>query len=249
MNTDIEISDWRGIQMAYRKGSVDEQVIKDTIYDDIFFKGVPEYVSKPNDVIIDVGAHIGAFSVMAAMRIPKGRVYSIEPSQKSYELLLQNIGLNQLGTITPIKSALFDRKGEIKLFHDVEQGNWGHSIIKEFSLEGEIVQCDTLQNFFADNDIRKCDFMKFNCEGAEFCILLSTPIETLKKVSVILILYHCDIEKKYTLNELTSHLKKADFIIIKRFQFGDRGWIIGHRNLFLHIILSLKHWIKKLVRL
>jgi FkbM family methyltransferase len=247
MKSTIKTSQWGGIKMAYRQGSVDEQVIRETIEDDMFFKGAPEYVIKQNDTIIDVGAHIGAFSVLAAKRIPNGKIYAIEPSQESYTILEQNIRMNGFSNIICFKRALYDRKGEIKLFYDNQHGNWGHSIVKEFSSEGEIVQCDTLQNFFADNDIKACGFMKFNCEGAEFSILLSTPFETLKKISVILILYHCDIEKKYSLSELTSHLRKADFIIVKRFQFGDRGWMVAHRSFLRHLILSTKHAIKRLL--
>jgi FkbM family methyltransferase len=243
----IVITEYNGIRMAYRLGSVDEQVICDTIVDDIFFKGTPEYVPKSDDILIDVGAHIGAFSILAATRVPYGRIYAIEPSQESFELLEQNVQLNRCSNIIPIKKALHDRKGEIKLFHDIELGNWGHSIVKEFSTEGEMVQCDTLERFFVENRIQVCNFIKFNCEGAEFSILLSAPIATLKKIENILILYHCDLETKYGLDELAQHLKKANFILVKRFQFGERGWIIGHRNLLRHVLLSTKHRIKKLI--
>ena len=63
----IQIKEHSTFRMAFRAGSVDEQVIKDTFVDDMFFKGVPEYSPKGDDVIIDVGAHIGAFTVQAAM--------------------------------------------------------------------------------------------------------------------------------------------------------------------------------------
>ncbi len=245
--TDTNISEYGGITMVYRANSVDENVIKDTLNDDIFYKGAPEYVPKKNDVIIDVGAHIGAFSVLASKRSPNARIYAIEPALESYQLLEQNIKLNKCDNVIPTKKALHNQRGEVKLFHDIEHGNWGHSIVKEFSPEGEIVHCETLEDFIKENKIDQCDFIKFNCEGAEFGIILSTSIETLKRIKTMLILYHCDLVKNHDLNELTTHLRKANFLIVKRFQFGERGWLIVHRNFLRHILLNTKHLIKRIL--
>ncbi|HMG93399.1 MAG TPA: FkbM family methyltransferase [Chryseolinea sp.] len=235
--------------MAFREGSVDEQVIKDTLEADIFFKGVPEYSPKEDDVVIDVGAHIGAFSVQAARRIFRSKIYAIEPSDESYELLLKNIAFNECENVFPFKIGLSDQTGQVRLFHDVENGNWGHSIVKEFSDEYEEIDCDTLGNFLATNGIQKCNFIKFNCEGAEFKVILSTPIEVMRKIETMLILYHSDLETKYSLNELISHLKAAEFLISKRFQFGDRGWIVAHRSITRHCYLKVKHWIKNTLKI
>jgi FkbM family methyltransferase len=245
----IQTKEHNTFTMAFRAGSVDEQVIKDTLHDDMFFKGVPEYLPKKNDVIIDVGAHIGAFAVQAATRISRSTIYAIEPSDESYELLKKNIVLNKCENVFPFKIGLNDKPGRVRLFHDVEHGNWGHSIVKQFSDEYEEINCDTLANFLATNGIQKCNFIKFNCEGAEFKILLSTPIEVMRKIETMLILYHSDLERKYSLNELISHLKAAEFLISKRFQFGERGWIVAHRSITRLYYLSAKHWIKNILKI
>jgi len=247
--SEIQISDYKGIKIAYRSNTVDENVIHDTINDDLFFKGVPEYVRKDDDVIIDVGAHIGAFSLLAATYVPNGRIYAIEPSVESFQLLQKNIKLNNLTNVEPINFALYTRTGEIMLYHDIDHGNWGHSIVKEFSPKGEMVSCDTLENFFTSKNLSKCDFIKFNCEGAEFGIILSTPLEILKKIDTMLILYHSDLEKNFKLKDLISHLRNADFLIVKRFQYGERGWVIAHRSLLRHFKLSVKHFIKNILKM
>ena len=135
----VHIIERMNVKLAFRAGSVDEQVIKDTLEDDIFFKGVPEYLPRQNDIIVDVGAHIGAFSVQAGQRFPQSTVYAIEPSHDSYELLLKNIGLNNCKNIFPYKVGLSAQAGVVKLYHDIEHGNWGHSIVKQLSSEFELI--------------------------------------------------------------------------------------------------------------
>jgi len=57
---------------------------------------IPE---KPN--IVDVGAHIGAFSIYAATKYPHARIYSYEPDPQNYEKLIKNIELNNTQNIIP----------------------------------------------------------------------------------------------------------------------------------------------------
>ncbi len=74
--------------------------------------------------------------------------------------------------------------------------------------------------------------MKFNCEGAEFKILLSTPVALLEKVDKILILYHLDLANDMSTEPLISHLKSAGFYTEIRQERGDkeRGWLIAVRG-------------------
>jgi len=44
----------------------------------------------PNSVVVDVGAHIGSFSINCAIR-GASKIYAFEPLQDNYELLLRNI--------------------------------------------------------------------------------------------------------------------------------------------------------------
>jgi hypothetical protein len=161
------------------------------------------------------------------------------------------VEINKITNIKIFKSALSDHVGETKLFYDLENGNWGHSITRNFSSEGEIVKMDTLANFFQINNIKKCDFIKFNCEGAEFGILLSCPIEVLKKVKNMLVLYHLDLISNYTLEELIKHLQSAGFYTEIRQKSYDekRGWLIVMRKTKLqtYIFIGLSR-IKSLVK-
>ena len=49
-----------------------------------------------SDIIIDVGANIGAFSILFAKLYPFIKVYAVEPVAETYIKLCQNIKLSQL---------------------------------------------------------------------------------------------------------------------------------------------------------
>src|SRR6266581_833576 len=59
----LAIGSFGGFEIAYRKNTADESVIADSFENDIFFSGVPEYQPEEGHVIIDIGAHIGTFSL------------------------------------------------------------------------------------------------------------------------------------------------------------------------------------------
>jgi len=231
------------LKVYYRKGTSDESVIKETFFDQIFQIGFPEYIPKPDHIVIDIGAHIGTYSLLLSQILTAGMVHAFEPCEETYVHLEKNITGNNIKNIKAHKIALTDSIGETKLYYDTENGNWGHSIVKELSSFGEIVKTDTLSSFFETNKIENCDYIKFNCEGAEFKILLSTPVEVLKKVQNMLVLYHLDLTSEYTIKQLIDHLKKAGFYteIRQKRDDGKRGWLIVIRaSAFKKIGLTLK---------
>jgi hypothetical protein len=81
-----------------------------------------------------------------------------------------------------------------------------------------------------DHRISKLDFVKFNCEGAEFPIILRTPADVLARINNMLIVYHLDIAQGYSLNALVVYLNDSGFKTEFRFQTDDRGWIMATRQ-------------------
>ncbi|MEO7768245.1 MAG: FkbM family methyltransferase, partial [Ferruginibacter sp.] len=67
----------------------------------------------PGSIVIDIGANIGVFSLYAA-RCGAKKVYAFEPNKKSYEILLNNIKVNNLEKIIiPFNLAVGSSDGEI----------------------------------------------------------------------------------------------------------------------------------------
>ncbi|MBV6397074.1 MAG: hypothetical protein HFACDABA_02679 [Anaerolineales bacterium] len=224
----LAIGDFDGYQIAYRKGTADELVAKHSFGNDIFFSGVPEYRPAEDHIIIEVGAHIGTFSILAASKVKRGHVYAIEASADSANYLRVNAALNHCDNLSVHQLALADREGALELYHDT--GTWGHSTVKAYSQASETVRATTLSAFIKSNHIERCDFIKFNCEGAEFPILMSATAEVLQNIKMMLILFHCDLWAKNTELDLIAHLEEAGFKCVVRNQIGGRGWIVAENR-------------------
>jgi len=70
-----------------------------------------------SDVVIDIGAHIGAFSVWAARQATRGRIFAFEPNEENYGLLEENKKLNDLTNLQIFKLAVSNKAGEAVLFN------------------------------------------------------------------------------------------------------------------------------------
>ena len=73
---------------------------------------------RPGDLFIDVGAHIGYFTLLAStLAGPSGRVMSFEPEEKNHAALLNHLKLNQSTNIEPYRWALSASTGVTELYH------------------------------------------------------------------------------------------------------------------------------------
>lgn len=124
-------------------------------------------------VVVDIGAFIGGISILCAKR--GAIVYCAEPSKDNFELLKKNIGLNRLkGKINATRVAL--GKGKTRLL-DINYTNRASNVLQGLDNSAryvdatEEVETQTLKEFFIKNNIKKCDILKLDCEGAEIEVL------------------------------------------------------------------------------
>ncbi|HEX6028665.1 MAG TPA: FkbM family methyltransferase, partial [Nitrososphaeraceae archaeon] len=65
---------------------------------------------KEEDVVVDIGAHIGRYTIIASKRVgANGKVVAIEADPSNFELLNRNIKLNQLTNVIPLNYAAFSK--------------------------------------------------------------------------------------------------------------------------------------------
>lgn len=105
---------------------------------------------RPSDIVLDIGACIGAFSLNICNRV--SHVYAVEPVMT--DTLIKNIEFNRADNITVFECALGSGESVIE---------WrGHSkTISALSLEDIIKLCG-----------KHIDFIKCDCEGGEWCMTL-----------------------------------------------------------------------------
>lgn len=224
----LRLNSQMGFTMAYRPDSSDVEVLSHSFENDIFLQGVPEYLPQSSHTVLDVGAHIGDFSLLVSRRV--ARVYSIEARRETFALLKTNLFLNNANNVVADHVALSDKNGFCRLYLATEGESWGDSTTFDFKGAAESVSSVTLERYLFERNIPRVDFVKFNCEGAEFPILMSADQLTLSRFEKMLILYHCDLVSGASERMLHEKLGQCGFTTSTRNQSEDRGWMIATRS-------------------
>jgi len=192
------------------------------IYDDARF------TIREGDTILDIGAHIGVFSVRAARLAHRGHVYAFEPSSKNYAMLIKNLQLNGLDNLHVENFAVSDKSGAIPFYIPANNGVMG-SLFHNSSRFTEMVQVTTLADIIAKHRIEQIDLLKIDVEGSEYDILLNCPEEVLMKVQHAVIEYHELDGKNLRQEELVNLLTSYGFnVVVKRGAFSIVDWFGGN---------------------
>ena len=145
---------------------------------------------KPGMAVIDVGAHVGYYSLLAARLVGStGRVYSFEPEPSNHELLLGNIDRNEYRNIMAVRKAVSSSVGSTTLFLTALD-NGRHSAYQH-ELPGRgitEVETTTIDAFLEDEGWPKIDLVKVDVEGAEKDVLRGMGLLLEKSPSLILIM-------------------------------------------------------------
>jgi FkbM family methyltransferase len=129
---------------------------------------------KPGDIVFDVGANLGIFTLLFSQLIgTAGRVHAFEPNPTVMGYLRAAISRKSAGNVTLNQTALGQQTGIITLkVPDENQG--GGSIIKwrdAADIPGVDVPLTRLDDYVAKNGVTKIDFLKVDTEGAELEVL------------------------------------------------------------------------------
>lgn len=147
-----------------------------------------EYIG--NKDIIDAGAYIGDSS-LAFTKLTLHAVHAFEPFEESYNKMLENIKLNDVENIVPVKASLSDINGEEKIYlrGDNVQGITSDESVRHYD-KSFTVETMTIDKYVQDNDLN-VGFIKVDVEGAEQR-LLNGAVETIKSQKPLLVLsiYH-----------------------------------------------------------
>ncbi|MBC7225788.1 MAG: FkbM family methyltransferase [Thermoflexales bacterium] len=162
--------------------------------------------------VVDIGAGLGDFAILIARENPHSHIYAYEPFPDSYQLLEENIALNNVYNISSFQVAVGARNEKVRLFAKGEAVQ--HTILLEGHSDDSIpyteVQGVTLNDAFAINGIERCDFLKMDCEGCEFDVLFGTSPTTLERISRICLEYH-DGFTRFTHTDLIGYLHQYGF--------------------------------------
>ena len=169
------------------------------------------FAIEDDDCVIDIGAHIGAFTVFAAKQAAHGQIYAYEPYTENFELLKENILLNGLTNVHVFNLGVGGQNERAKLYVDTTN-NAGHSMFNATDNSTEI-QLTSLSSLFENNKLERCNFLKIDCEGAEYEILFSATEAILKKIDSIAMEYHDGMYRKKDVNDMVALLSDNGFTV------------------------------------
>ena len=149
-----------------------------------------DYMKLNEGVFLDVGAHIGKYTVrIGKMLKNNGKVVALEPEKYNFSLLNKNVHLNNLNNVVSINKGAFFRKDTLSFYVTGNDAEGEHSLLKRSNTFNETkVDVDTLDNIVSELQLNRVDLIKIDVEGVE--------AEVLKGAKGILEKYHpkCIIE-------------------------------------------------------
>jgi len=134
--------------------------------------------AKAGDVVVDVGANIGYYTVLLADKVGKnGKVYAFEPDKINFEILIKNISENNLENVVAVNAAV-GSKSETKILYRSEENLGDHKLFKPTlpslkkggkteiisKKDSEIVKIIKLDDYLENI---KIDLMKIDTQGWE----------------------------------------------------------------------------------
>ena len=215
-----------GIKFLIRTKTNDRLVFNEVLFYNLYLK---KFNIKEDDIIIDIGGHIGFFAITASKMAKKGKVYCFEPLEENFNLLRKNREINNAQNLFIFQKAISNKKRK-DFFYFNKLNYAGGSLIKINNGEKRAIYSDTLKNIIKKNNLKKIDFLKMDCEGKEFEILFKSPKEVLAKIQKISFEYH-NFDHKNNMGTLATFLKKQGFkVFIGEKNFRNLGMIYAIRK-------------------
>ena len=189
------------------------------------------------DVVFDIGANIGAFTVPLSKKVGKfGEVYAFEPQKLIYDILQDNVNKNNLNNTRVYNVGVGEKEEELEL-NDIDYSKVGNFGGVSFKYESSTFTKNIknkkykvrLTNLDQLIEIKKCNFIKMDVELMELDILKGGR-KFLKKFRPILWIEN---HQSYP-NKINKFLLKNDYNAywVNSRIFNKSNFFINENNYF-----------------
>jgi len=178
--------------------------------------------------VVDIGAHIGLFSIFASRTLHARRIISVEPDPANFKLLSKNISANHVEGATLVMAAIADESGERRIYTN-PSNTGGHSFYPR-GASSRPVTTVSLMELFKSLRVSECSLLKMDCEGAEMGVLENSPDELLRSLSAISLEYHLDAYLPERLEKFQKKMEGLGFILEVRSTSKTLGILRGVRR-------------------
>jgi len=160
----------------------------------------------PAPVVVDIGGHVGCFSLAVAQQAPGARVAAYEASPSTAAYLVRNVAANALGDRVSAHATAVAATAGFLEFADNDGGSALNGLTAPVGAELIKVPCITVAEAFASAG-GAVDVVKIDTEGAEYDLVLGSSPETWSSVRRVVLEYH-DVPG-HTWGELESFFARA----------------------------------------
>lgn len=124
-------------------------------------------------VVVDVGAHLGFFSIPLASILHKPTIYALEPVSVAFNLLRKNT--KEIDSIKIFQIGLGDKTQKVTIYYNPKLLMYSSLFLERFKWDNkphkETIDLQTLDSFCKENNITEVNLLKIDAEGAEERIL------------------------------------------------------------------------------
>ncbi len=185
------------------------------------------------DVVFDIGANVGFFSIIAARLVGEtGRVYAFEPVRRNVRHLRRNASLNGLDNVTVVEKAVAGRSGPGSLVLAEYSGGAALSTATRppDATSSIDVMLVTIDDVVRSGDAPSPSLIKIDVEGAELDVL-EGMVETLGRCSPTII---CEIDDGQREQFDDKYRSCIEFLATHRYDvtpledsYPDAPWLVG----------------------
>jgi FkbM family methyltransferase len=166
--------------------------------------------------VLDVGANVGNWSLMAAELLPQATIYALEVVPNTAATLRERVGAHD--RIRPFSLGLAAETGTLSLQYNEVAST--HTTFTDYphSWAGDRIDCPVMQGdeFLIRQGIDQVDFLKIDVEGAEHLVLQGLE-DSLRKGRIRFIQF------EYGLVNILTHFLLRDFYEL----FRGYGYAVG----------------------
>ena len=182
---------------------------------------------KDNDVIIDIGAHIGLFTLFSSQFCKNGRIYCFEPVKDNFNMLKSNLKLNNIENVIVANTAVSSTTGSVTIYLNEDEAGHSMHVPNQKQIQ---VESFSLQDIFDSYKLEKCNFLKIDCEGEEYEIINALPTLYFDKIKKMCVEYHFVDTRPQLLENMIQKLKMLSYTIDIRNILPSIGFLYAKKS-------------------
>lgn len=209
----------------YRNIEIDSPSDSIEAYIEVFHDNVYDHVAVPKegDVVIDIGAYVGMYSIKASQLVgDTGLVVAVEPLLSNLNYLEKN--LRKLSNTKIVKVALSNYIGKGKLYSSPSSAVHSMAYVRDDYM---IVRVTTLDELVKRWKFTRIDYIKMDAEGSDILILEGAR-NVLSKYSPIIsaACYHIDANGVSYVDRVINYLESFGYKCITK-----KGYVYAQKEI------------------